>query len=79
MGRLKQAVAESPNGRPARRVQEVLAALSEDDRADVVDMLSDLKVSAHAIEAVLRRECKLTLARGTIITWRENNAESCHG
>lgn len=79
MGRLKEAVAVAPNGRPARRVQEVLAALSDDDRADVLEMLGDLSISANAIESVLRRECKLTLSRGTILMWRENNAEICHG
>lgn len=79
MGRLKEAVADKPNGRPARRVQEVLEALSKEDRADVEDMLRDRTVSANSIEAVLRRECKVTLSRQTIITWRENNAEQCRG
>lgn len=77
MGRLKEAVAVAP--RPATRVQAVLDELDVEDRTDLISLLCDLTVSTNAISSVLRRKCQITLARSTILAWRENNPESCRG
>lgn len=72
MGRLKDDVDARKNGRPATRVMQVLEELGEEDRADLVDMLTDATVSSHAIAAALRRHCNVTVSRDTIQSYREN-------
>lgn len=72
MGKLSDH-ARTPAGRPASRVQAVLDELGEEDRADLLGLLVDPKVSAFTIEAALRSELGITLSRQTVKIWRENN------